>query len=126
MWQKDCLEDSILRILQEEVHEDWRKGSGTPEETVWKRLKKEGGLQRSEFTVEMLNWVGLLNCDSLLEYECLGNVDLGQLGQMAAIPEDWKFNLSVSDFGGQKVGIRLEGVHAGFGAWVREIRGFGC
>ena len=126
MWQKDCLEDSILRILQEEVHEDWRKGSVTPEETVWKRLKKEGGLQRSEFTVEMLNWVGLLNCDSLLEYECLGNVDLGQLGQMAAISEDWKFNLSVSDFGGQKVGIRLEGVQAGFGAWVREIRGFGC
>ena len=69
MWQKDCLEDSILRILQEEVHEDWRKGSVTPEETVWKRLKKEGGLQRSEFTVEMLNWVGLLNCDSLHEYE---------------------------------------------------------
>ena len=126
MWQKDCLEDSILRILQEEVHEDWRKGSVTPEETVWKRLKKEGGLQRSEFTVEMLNWVGLLNCDRLLEYECLGNVDLGQLGQMVAIPEDWKFNLSVSDFGGQKVVIRLEGVQAGFGAWVREITGFGC
>ena len=90
------------------------------------KIEEGGCLQLSEFTVEMLNWVGLLNCDSLLEYECLGNVDLGQLGQMAAISEDWKFNLSVSDFGGQKVGIRLEGVQAGFGAWVREIRGFGC
>ena len=52
-----------------------------------------------------------MNCDSLLEYECLGNGGLGQLDQMVVIPKDWKFNLRVSDFGGQK---------------FREIRAFGC
>ena len=61
--------------------------------------------------MEILNWVGKLNCDSLLEYECWGNGGLGQLDQMVVIPKDWKFNLRVSDFGGQK---------------FREIRAFGC
>ena len=44
--------------------------------------------------MEILNWVGKLNCDSLLEYECSGNGGLGQLDQMVVIPKDWKFNLS--------------------------------
>ena len=66
--------------------------------------------------MEILNWVGKLNRDSLLEYECLGNGGLGQLDQMVVIPKDWKFNLRVSDFGGQKVVIILEGAQAGFGA----------
>ena len=48
--------------------------------------------------MEILNWVGKLNRDSLLEYECLGNGGLGQLDQMVVIPKDWKFNLRVSDF----------------------------
>ena len=55
--------------------------------------RRRGVYKEVNLQWKILNWVGKLNCDSLLEYECLGNGGLGQLDQMVVIPKDWKFNL---------------------------------